>query len=656
VPAKLAELSVYNPPSTFTIREVVGMVPLNQSCPPETADWKGGAAFGSSVVPSSGGMGFCSYRWVGSGPPNPATLPPYLPGTTWRSVPASAAKQGATWLEPSDIGIAPSGLPAEPRNAVASTVRAQHAAAIGALATRPTATVPNGWFPVLPSWTKVYVLDNGGEHGAAVSGWVQNAACPSGSYCGVWVERRNVFDTDTTDSPASVLALARGIVDAANENVSGVRKVINISLGAHWTHAWNGNAQTSDDVVPAVLRNAYEALAAAINYAGCQGALVLAAAGNRDGGATDEAPGPLHFGGSASFPAALSKFGGGWTCTASPGNAPRQLIHPVGGIRFNGEDALSARPKGQSCFVAPSMGLTAEGDPAEGTSFATATVSGAAAAAWAYMPWASADQVMGTLYSQASVVGNDRDPRVCGTTLPYRQIRRLHACKAIQNALSQSCNNASYAYRTKACELVPQVSCSEIGVVSPVLSLSGSAPAALEECTQNPALAETPGYTQANSRPTAASCGPSAVYADPEHRNQSYSCPFDVLNNGQPTSPAVKTSPGDIGCGCSLYLSSTKSLWLVGSLLTSSMASPSVSVKLAQGSLYFAPNLGESEPLDRVYELGDDLGELPEGFAIKLAETLPSDAAITQASFSFTDEAGTRAHSGEIPVLVAPSN
>jgi hypothetical protein len=658
VPTQTSYATLLSPPPTFTNEEVVGVVPGTDTCPVDNADWSGGDVFDGTFVPDPSGRRFCAYQWIGSGTPNIATLPKYCPsGKNCEPCPrgftCAAPPAGHQWLEPSHRGLYAAGLPDDAREIIASRLEAQHAQAIGAPATMPSGSVPNPngwWFPyALPTWfTKVYVLDDGGMHGDTVERWIKQTACPSGQRC-PWIERRDVFEEE--EPLGSVITLAKAIVDAADESV-GLNPIINLSVGFHWRHAWTARPNSNDDVAGANIRFAHAALEAAINYAGCRGALVVAAAGNKDGGAIAEDAGPRYFGGSGAFPAAFSEIDDGWTCNASPERAYRKLVVAVGAINADGTIPATAREHGKSCIVAPSTAVTPNGDPLEGSSFATATITGVLANLRSYMPSASNAEVVSAMTSQMEQVPSAPPHRLCYDWV--MRMSRVNQCKAIQGALQVTCSKAGTTIASQygfACDLAAQMSCGTIGTVPRKLSVEATDADRLSACVEDPTRRSNRSFSAYGTLPASAECGVSTVHSEEGDRNP-YSCPADVFESGQ-IGGNISTAPNEPGCGCSVYLSRDRSLWLVGSLLSSSILSPALRLTLSNGGSnvsYFAPL-----PEEALYELGNAVSEPSgSGLSIQLMGELPEGTTLESAEFSFMTDNGTpQAYSSLLPVIEA---
>lgn len=227
------------------------------------------------------------------------------------------------------------------------------------------------------------------------------------------------------------------------EPVDGVVRpglVINLSIG--WDAAYSPLRPASQRVAA---RTAFEA----IRVAGCQGALVVASAGNHGGtGHT----GPL-------YPAAWEKLAR--TCPANAPSPPLAgtydpMVHAVGAVNGADETLAVSRPAGIPRLVAPAAHVAvrnvavaqcAGGDagfcwtsPApdagtevlSGTSVAAAAVSGMAGFIWALRPELQAAEVMEIVYRSGADLGR---PAKFGLGVVQNQ-RRLDACAAVQTACS----------------------------------------------------------------------------------------------------------------------------------------------------------------------------------------------------------------------------
>jgi hypothetical protein len=183
------------------------------------------------------------------------------------------------------------------------------------------------------------------------------------------------------------------------------RLVINLSLG--WDKGYSGRTVST-------LRMPARAVWAAIRDAGCKGALVVAAAGNRGRRAES----------GALFPAA-------WeaqplrcrdAAQTPPVDAYAPLVYAAGGVDGADEPLAVARPLSTPRLVSPAsvVSLTHVGeadaeaelistDVVSGTSVSAAVLSGLAAVVWAHRPELPAWEVMKLLYDSGVDLGRPAD-------------------------------------------------------------------------------------------------------------------------------------------------------------------------------------------------------------------------------------------------------
>ncbi len=181
-----------------------------------------------------------------------------------------------------------------------------------------------------------------------------------------------------------------------------------------------------------------QSVLAALERAACEGALVLAAAGNPIGG-PNKTERPL-------LPADWEKLAAPdqTTCREkypeAPGNtANRPLVYAVGGLRFDGRPVALARDKSRPRLAAFADHWCAK--PADlatltGTSVATTVVAAAAAAAWQADPTLDVDGVMNRVYMTGEDLGDHSD-FVFG--LNDSNIRRTSVCRAFHDCDENPC-------------------------------------------------------------------------------------------------------------------------------------------------------------------------------------------------------------------------
>ncbi len=203
--------------------------------------------------------------------------------------------------------------------------------------------------------------------------------------------------------------------------------ILNLSFG--WDSVY-GNHKKNRLRVPARM-----ALDVA-QFAACEGALLIAAAGNRD--AFDERDGPL-------APAIWEKKRN--RCVADP-QAYAPVVHAVQGV--DGRDRLlqNARRKAIPRLLAPaSFVLTPTFPPFEGfqatvrthtgSSMGAAAVSGIAALVWSVRPDLQAHEVMDIVHASGEPLG----PNAKFGLGPVRQPRvRVSACHAVELACANGCS------------------------------------------------------------------------------------------------------------------------------------------------------------------------------------------------------------------------
>lgn len=194
----------------------------------------------------------------------------------------------------------------------------------------------------------------------------------------------------------------------------GDNLVVNLSVG--WNEVYGGTPQ-NPRLPPKLVYQVAQ-------YASCNGALLVAASGNRS---TDVASGPL-------FPA-------GWErasrlCSNAPAAAYDPLVHAVGGVDGRDSTLTLSRVDSQPRLVAPAAQVSLEhpllpGIPTKvssGTSFAAASVSAIAAVVWSLRPNLRPDQVMQLVYLSAIPIGGAADFGFDGM---LQTRRRVSVCRAV---------------------------------------------------------------------------------------------------------------------------------------------------------------------------------------------------------------------------------
>jgi hypothetical protein len=235
---------------------------------------------------------------------------------------------------------------------------------------------------------------------------------------------------------------ARGLYNAVRNWENAVvpeeyepKLVVNLSLG--WLREFGGED-------PATASTGVQAFYHVLQRASCDGALVVAAAGN-DRDDCDE---------HAMLPAAWEEHPApddllceevGVDDPVVDGATYKPLIHSVGAVgwddvkidlsRVNGLPRLAALG---SSVVGPDL----ERGPLTGTSMSAAAVSGIAALVWGYNPTLTAHEVADVIWSSGIDTGKDADYGVDGQ---LDDIRRATACAALTEACNRTgkCPNFS---------------------------------------------------------------------------------------------------------------------------------------------------------------------------------------------------------------------
>jgi hypothetical protein len=401
-------------------------------------DGSGGPAALNGAVPKPPEMNniFCLYQWTGGGEPN-----------------ANAFDQGFVLLPEPDCAVV--AAQASPPEAYRATLAAGFEAQIEQF---PGAALPDIPGHPRPGGVRVAVLDtvpdqaagpgdigdasNAAEHGRSVGRIIQRAACPecptlAGGTTQWPVKIANHTALDVAQDGRSWDAatggyfgyqgrVAQTIWEAFQSNYTDpadLNLIINLSLG------WDRRYSRSDRD-PARLRPAVVAARMAIAHAACQGALIIAAAGNDAGGPTGGAA-PM-------LPAA-------WQTDAracAPGGPLVTHIYAVGGLTPSDTPLPSARALSRPRLAAPGLFATVAQrgggytTPLSGTSAATAVVSAAAAVIWRYLPGLTAAQIMRRVYTSGVNLG---EPAEYYGGMAAPDVHRVSVCRAAVAAFNEAC-------------------------------------------------------------------------------------------------------------------------------------------------------------------------------------------------------------------------
>jgi subtilisin family serine protease len=288
-------------------------------------------------------------------------------------------------------------------------------------------------------------------HGLQMAALVREVGCPSGrSDCVDAVHHVLAMPRDDwSTTPDWVVGgnhgsqgdLAMGIYQAveawrerrlASPGNSAPRLVINLSLG------WERLAEEPLESV----RGPHASVLAAMRFASCHGALMIAAAGNTKNELCPEqyvgALAPARFEQLAAPTAAECLLLGHvpqWT-TSYPIfagiNDYAPLVHAVGGLDESDEPLINARVEAMPRLAA--LGANGIVDPGaeslSGTSVSAAVTSATAALLWSYRPELRPDQVMTLIYGAGWATGEVSDFALRGSP----DVHRVSVCAALDDA------------------------------------------------------------------------------------------------------------------------------------------------------------------------------------------------------------------------------
>ncbi|MFT3768591.1 MAG: S8/S53 family peptidase [Minicystis sp.] len=375
---------------------------------------------------------FCVYTWTGSGPPSFSSLPSY------HSAPPSS------WLDPDCMAGAAMADSDIARGALTPELEQAFAAELETPATLPAAPIGGPVrVAVVDAWPGVGRVGNF-DHGFGMAAIARRIACgPGPSSCFLTAAPHLALDLVAPDVHnvfnggffGYQSRLARAIVEAVTARAATApddKLVINLSVG------WDSRYNVGPD---GLISEPVIAVRTALEFAACQGALVIAAAGNAGSG-LNPGVGPVS-------PAA-------WESIAAPtcaGPVTRPLVYAIGGLDGRDLPLANTRPGGLPRLAAPaymapgvmndSSGPVITG-PFTGSSVAAAVASGIAASVWHQDPSLRPDQVMAYLHASAVVSPIPADfclGASCGV------VRRLSLCRALEavTMTALSCTKIPFA-------------------------------------------------------------------------------------------------------------------------------------------------------------------------------------------------------------------
>ncbi|HEY8206534.1 MAG TPA: S8/S53 family peptidase [Myxococcaceae bacterium] len=444
-------------------------------CPPvpgaSGGTWEGKKLFGEPGAPATPPalQAYCAYEWT------PLTFGGGLPDTAPLKAMAGVVSSHFSELARDCWVVGPSGSSAGV-DAGWHTLRDDYHQQTGWMANLPQGTTP-------PAKIRVAVVDTAPDfyaagapaddrsgHGHAVGWIIREHACPAaGASCigqiadrlampQITLKKRDTVEGGYFGSQGEVARAIHGAVHdwrafkAAGGNQP--RMVINLSLGWDPKH---GGDQPTPSSLPLPARAVY----AAITHAVCQGALVIAAAGNDPGG-PGLPGGPMFPGGWEVRPAPTpaqcqNAESPGWSAAGvfpTGAGVYQPLVYAVSGVRPDDHLLLNARPGGRARLAAPGEhAVAADGaSPTQvltGTSAGGAVTSAVAAAVWGYRPALTGPEVMEFIRGSAKHLGVSADFCLGGSPCPMglleREARRVNLCEAVRDACTGGPGNCPTA-------------------------------------------------------------------------------------------------------------------------------------------------------------------------------------------------------------------
>lgn len=291
---------------------------------------------------------------------------------------------------------------------------------------------------------------NSDPHGAPLARMIQELTCPGGApgaACLAELVGYSALPTTlATGQRVGMLHQLAAAISQAVADANGKNLVLNLSLGWVPVEALGG-----DDLedMPTATKAVYEAL----RYAACHKAAVFAAAGNdlgAPGGAFDDG---------AVYPAAwMGKTGFECSTYDGAGTFEGTVVHAVGGVTAKGYRMGLTRDQSLPNLVAigvkgaagkviqdppPIDKVTA---PMSGTSVATAVVSAAAAARWAFQTSLNSEDLVAQMKGSASPIAET----VADFQYDSNKIARMKVCEQVNAACaSAGCGGGTFTCRTE---------------------------------------------------------------------------------------------------------------------------------------------------------------------------------------------------------------
>ena len=408
----------------------------------------------SGAVPA-GLAKFCSYEWTGAGTSTVGALQQAI--GNYAPVDGNTLAADCRGQTPQS-GLDTPALSVELRDAFRSNIDALYGPELfGTTASRVPVDV------ALPDTVSQAAADNPlvdptNAHGLHMADIIRDVACPGGAaVCSDSVRHTLALPINTWEQgPQPLLGgvhgtlgdLAMAVYEAVgvwrdrkanNEPDAAPRLVINLSLGF--------TRMLDDTLNPG--KGPAKALDQALVYASCQGALIIAAAGNTpDEACPSDHTGPLA---PASFetkaaPTALECAALGFSppddqtypVFGGPGTS-RPLVYAVGGVDERDEPLINARSGGRPRLAALGSNAVANAAPnltpaLTGSSVSSAVVSGTAALIWSFREDLRPDEVMSILYDNGWEIDAQTELADFGLGGGGDPIHRVSVCASLAAA------------------------------------------------------------------------------------------------------------------------------------------------------------------------------------------------------------------------------
>ena len=512
-------------------KRYIGRLSARGSCPRAGLGWTTSRLFslagikftkGNRKVPNALKR-YCLYQWNRKKAPTAKQR---------KRLPADGKIPALDWLDRDCMVVAPTGTTTAAEKLVFKSLTKRFAAMVEQPGALPVSANPRVSVAVVDSWPRQNVgsgtpsnpLGNL-RHGLAMGQIVKDLTCP-GTPCTTRIVRHLALnlmkDGKANNKTGGFFGyqghLAATIFHAVKEwqiNDPASRLVINLSLG--WDGRYNGST--------AGLNAQVRAVRAAIDHAVCQGALVIAAAGNATRGPSPGV-GPV-------YPAA-------WATQNAPaclGAAhPVPLLYAVSGTDGKDKPLGNLRPSGRAplaayAFNVPTLYKPGSAkvftEPLTGSSVAAAVAAAAAALVWHYDPSRSGHQVMEAVRTNGQQLSYAAD--FCHSP-SCPKVRRVSICRTLNAVLN---TNLKCRQVGNGAGQNPRWSTSAINTIKagvPIKNGKNTYPATAPGCTrqtqwrtstfpQYPCPSETlPGISQAphaSPQPDDIPCGACFMLRDP---------------------------------------------------------------------------------------------------------------------------------------------